>query len=60
MALLSVQFINVDFFRWQGRIPPRRDLRRGVRDVRRSRKHADNPAVGGTQWKKDHLWVDTP
>jgi len=53
MALLSVQYINVDFFRWAR---PHKGLRRGVLYVRRSRKPAENAA----QWKKDHLWMDTP
>jgi hypothetical protein len=51
-ALLSVQFINVDFLRWAR---PHKGLRCGVLYVRRSRKPAENAA----QRKKDYLWMDT-
>ena len=48
----SVQFINVNFFRWAR---PHKGLRRGLLYVRRSRKPAENAA----QRKKGHLWVNT-
>ena len=56
MALLRVQFINEKFFRCA---KPHKGLRRGVLIVRRSRKPADNPALGVTQREKCHLWMDT-
>jgi hypothetical protein len=51
-ALLSVLFINENFFRWAR---PHKGLRRGVLYVRRSRKPAEN----AVQRKKDHFWMDT-
>ncbi len=47
-AMVSVQSINVDFFRWTR---PHKGLRGDVLSVRRSRKPAEN----AVQREKDHL-----
>jgi hypothetical protein len=58
MALLSVQFINVDFFRWAR---PHPAYRGGIcGEAYFMYAAAGNPLRPAAQWKKDHLWMDTP
>jgi len=52
MARVSVQFINMNFFRWTR---PHKVLWRGALYVGRSRK----PAETAVQWKKGYLGMDT-